>query len=533
MAMAQLCQADDFDDFLAKEISDFDKFISDADKEFLNFLRNPWQEIKTEKPLEKRLKPEPLIPVVYKPTATPQQEAPKLYDVEEIIETTTGESRLKPATPTGSAIDAVDIASRKVSATPPSAPKTPLTTGPSLKAPTSQQSPKNSAAATTAPTAPSTPQSPKTPAVKPAPAPKSGALYTGGNGRDPFQFAGVTYHIDNKLKNAISLSSLSENKIADAYETLLRSDYGQLIDDFKTLRQNNLGNDWALNELIRTVAEKYVGKNESVVMRQFLLNKLGYRARMARKGNSELKLLVNPDCKLYACIFIGLNGHNYYDVGNKSGDAFYICRQDAPGATNSLQMDLKAYPAHSESRVKSTRSHGGTTVTVDVAKPLMEFINTIPQCDYRVYAESAVDPVVASQLLSQLGKAIEGKSELEAANLLLSFVQSAFDYKTDPEQFGYEKPFFVEELFYYPACDCEDRSVLYRYLVKNLLGLDVVLLDYPNHLATAVKFNTPVSGDAVNVGGQKYIICDPTFIGAGVGRQMPGLDYGKMKAIVL
>ena len=44
-------------------------------------------------------------------------------------------------------------------------------------------------------------------------------------------------------------------------------------------------------------------------------------------------------------------------------------------------------------------------------------------------------------------------------------------------------------LFYYPYCDCEDRSVLYSYLVRNLLKLDVVLLDYPNHIATAVCFN--------------------------------------------
>ena len=67
-------------------------------------------------------------------------------------------------------------------------------------------------------------------------------------------------------------------------------------------------------------------------------------------------------------------------------------------------------------------------------------------------------------------------------------MQTAFDYKTDGDQFGYEKPFFVDELFYYPYSDCEDRAVLYSYLVRTLMGLDVVLLEYPNHMATAVLF---------------------------------------------
>lgn len=151
----------------------------------------------------------------------------------------------------------------------------------------------------------------------------------------------------------------------------------------------------------------------------------------------------------------------------------------------------------------------------------MEFYKRLPQCDYSVYATAKVDKKFSDEVLGALRPAIKGKSEREAANILLDFVQSGFEYATDPEQFGYEKPFFVEELFYYPYCDCEDRSMLYRYLVKELLGLDVILLDYPNHIATAVRFNGDVPGDFVVGGGGKYIVCDPTFIGAPVGMAMP------------
>ena len=76
---------------------------------------------------------------------------------------------------------------------------------------------------------------------------------------------------------------------------------------------------------------------------------------------------------------------------------------------------------------------------------------------------------------------------------------------------------FVDELFYYPYSDCEDRAVLYSYLVRTLMGLDVVLLEYPNHMATAVCFDENIDGDYITVSGKKYIICDPTYIGASIG----------------
>ena len=55
----------------------------------------------------------------------------------------------------------------------------------------------------------------------------------------------------------------------------------------------------------------------------------------------------------------------------------------------------------------------------------------------------------------------------------------------------------------YRYCDCEDRSILYSFLVKTLLNLPVVGVDYPGHVATAVKFSVDVAGDYVTYKGQK------------------------------
>lgn len=69
--------------------------------------------------------------------------------------------------------------------------------------------------------------------------------------------------------------------------------------------------------------------------------------------------------------------------------------------------------------------------------------------------------------------------------------------------------------------------------MRDLVGLDLALVFYPGHLATAVEFSEDVTGDAMIINNRKFIVCDPTYIGAPVGKQMPDLDYDKTQAIIL
>ena len=105
--------------------------------------------------------------------------------------------------------------------------------------------------------------------------------------------------------------------------------------------------------------------------------------------------------------------------------------------------------------------------------------------------------------------------------MLLRFVQTAFEYQTDDEQFGREKYLIPDETLYYGICDCEDRSILFAHLVRKLVGLPVVGLDYPGHIATAVQFSQRLPGAYVNYEGEDYLICDPTYINADIGMVMP------------
>ena len=186
-----------------------------------------------------------------------------------------------------------------------------------------------------------------------------------------------------------------------------------------------------------------------------------------------------------------------------------------------------------QGRLFSSEKYPQLSVNLTVNSNLIKLYNDYPILDWELYANTPMSNDLANKLLPALKKEVAGKTEEQAANIILNFVQTAFQYKTDEEQFGYERPFFVDELFYYDYSDCEDRAVLFSYLVRKILQLDVVLLYYPNHLATAVKFSTYSDGDYVSVNGKKYVVCDPTYINANIGEAMPKFKNVSAKVIEL
>ena len=631
---------DDFDDFVNSEIASFDKFIDDANKQFISFLRNPWKEFDSKKPVEKRVKPEPVKPVVYDEKKDPDT-TPVELTIEEILGQSTKESKQRPQ---GRVIDGgekvtFDKPQKKVDNTnkrrqpvdtesekpqpvvkpetpapvpapvPTSQPAAPATkpTCPNAKpaAPTTKPTCPNAkptcpnakpacpnakpaapatkpacpnakpacpnvkpacpnakptcpnakptcpnakpAAPATKPTCPNAkptcpnakpacpnaqPAAPTTkpvvvpvtpPAVKPS-AP-TGELFTASSDKQMVNFCGQKVYVDKSLKGVCSIGNMRENAIADAYEAMCKADYKALVDDCRKVKKELNLNDWGIFLFVREASKTLcTDENAAVVMQQFLLNELGYKSKMARRADrNQMLLFVAADCQVYGHPYFTKDGLNYYNLTSNESCQFYMCQEDSPKAKSKLNMQVNHAPALNAGMVNSVHKNrsGSVAVSVDVPKSLMEFYGSMPQCDYSVYVNAEVNPSVASKVLSTLAPLVNGKGEAEAANLLINFVQTGFQYATDQEQFGYEKPFFVEELFYYPYCDCEDRSVLYSYLVRNLLKLDVVLLDYPNHIATAVCFNENVSGDFVTVGGKKYVVCDPTYIGASIGKAMP------------
>ena len=557
---------DDFDKFIQEENASFDKFIDDANKEFIEFLRHPWKKAEAKKPVERHTKPEPPKPVIYDEQKHPEDTPPVELTIKDILNQTTIEGQQRPTvevknvdqltfdkptpkpqpqpkptpkptvivakqnTPTIIGGNTPKAEPAKPQATPvkpqPVAPKAEPTTP--AKPQTTPVKPQP-----VAPKAePTTPAKPQTTPVKPQPKPKAKPAMQSSLQKEFYPSVAINYcntklYIDASMKGVINITSSQECAVADGYEALCRSNYKPLIANCQQAQKDFRLNDWGVFLFVKTAAEALCNdENSCIVMQQFLLNELGYRAKMARRGDrNQLLLFVATDCMVYGHPYFTKEGLNYYNINGTEACTFYMCNQDSKKAKTPVAMRLNNAPALNSGVVSRQRTNkaGNVSVSVNVSKSLMDFYASMPQCDYGVYAKAPVAGSLAQEVLGTLRPLVQGKSEVDAANLLLNFVQTGFKYATDEEQFGFEKPFFVEELFYYPACDCEDRSVLFGWLVRELLGLDVVYLDYPNHIATAVQFKGDVKGDFLTVDGKRYTVCDPTYIGASIGMTMPNL----------
>ena len=347
-------------------------------------------------------------------------------------------------------------------------------------------------------------------------------------------FYGLSLPISMNGRLKFELKNLSEKDIASVWDRLSDDAYTPMFDDCAQLIQDLRLNGWATLKLCQAVGEALEGKgtNGAVVLQTYLLTQLGYDARMVRAGNSRL-LMICPSTEMLCQIaYMTINGKNYFifgDVPNDSTIHTYKNNFDAAtrsidfGGATAIRFDTKLSP---EKTFTSTWNVNAT-VSVSVNRNLISFYEGMPFVkDWSFYARQQMDRDLQQRLLPVMRSVTAGKDELATTNELLHFVQTAFVYKTDEEQFKREKTDFKEELFYDEACDCEDRAILFSDLVHNLLGLDVVLLHYPNHMCTAVRFKGNVNGDCVDVKGLKYVICDPTYINASVGSCMP-----KFKAV--
>jgi hypothetical protein len=363
----------------------------------------------------------------------------------------------------------------------------------------------------------------------------------------PIDYFGETCTI--RLKpgaGEVKLPTATNELISDAWKKLSDGRFDPMFADCMAARKKLGLNDWGYFQLTKKVAEEFCetkNSNNSKILQAFLMTQAGYKIRIGR-FNGKLFLLFPCEEEINGKPFIKWENDptRYYLLDEDSAMALKIsvcemCDAAFPGELG-FSLDMPTLPelpyAPSVSRVHKSVRYPNLVVDVNANKNLINFFNTYPQGPWKMFAYSSLSPRTKELIYPTLKKAIEGKSEIAAANILINFVQTGFSYKVDREQFGVERSLFGDESLFYPYCDCEDRAILYSILMRDLLGVKVALVHYPGHLATAVCFSEgKVYGDYLEVNGDKYTVCDPTYINATVGMTMTTMNNAEAEVILL
>lgn len=489
-------QAAQFNQFKNDQQAEFDKFRKRVNEEYAEFMRRTWQEFPSHEadvPQEEKT----VEPVYFEePEPAPQQPAQPAEPSEE-------------AAPVREDISAIPVQQ------PAFEPK-PIAVKPVV-------------------------------IVIPEPAPAPEPIAPVQPKEEPFKRVSIAYYgslitIGFPETDNLKLKGTDENAIADAWQVLSDSRYDITVKTALDARKANALCDWAYMDMLRNACEKQYGKtNEATLAQAFLMVQSGYRIRLGN-NNGKLQLLVASLYDIYGLKYFVLDGTKFYVVSGDKNTKMQIC-ESKYGKEKSLSMQIAQLPKFTSNptQKRTLTSKKGVTAATSVNKNLIDFFNTYPQACYKgdyttrwaAYANTPLDKSIKNALYPSLKKTIDGMSERQAVEILLNWVQTAFEYKVDDQVWGHDRAFFAQETLHYPYCDCEDRAILFSRLVRDLVGLDVVLLYYPGHLASAVAFNNEERGDYLTYKNRRYIVCDPTYINAGVGRTMPGMNNQEAQVIAL
>lgn len=477
----------EYEQWLKQTQSEFKNYLDENDKAFIGFLNKKWEEVEVEKPIRRDPAPKPIDMPVAKPTPEP-----KTPD-KPVASTETQDN--EPAI-----IDKPTIIKPVIIAKPE-----PVKTSPSI-----QKIPK--------------------PATK-----------TDFNLRTAkFDFFGekVTVEYHKKFKQNFR-NKISNKSIAEYWKALASQPHKKIVDQLSNTAKTLQLNDWGTALLFDQFSRELQGSNQNSrqLTSWFLLVKAGFNARVAY--NDQIFLLMPSKQPLFATTYFTLDSQRFYSVSlneksMKPGKVFTYGGKHISGQRNLDFSQPNSFIANSHQVKRDLSfSYGGKKfdINVDYPKDLVNYFSTFPQLDLKNYFAAGMPKQTAYSLLTQLKPIVEGQSEIEAVNRLLRFVQTAFKYKTDDDQFRQENYLFPLETLHYPYSDCEDRAALFAWLTESLLKLDVVILDFPGHIATAVEFSQSNKGDSWKFNGKRYTVADPTYVNANAGMTMPQYK-GKIPKLV-
>lgn len=344
---------------------------------------------------------------------------------------------------------------------------------------------------------PSTKKNPHPPTPEPQPTPTTAITA---------DFFGVPLQFHDPKLRVSRPADTSEKSVAKTWRELSAMRIERLLDDYSAAASTLGLDDWGTYQLISHTAQALMpdsNPNLRVVWTVFILNQMGYKAKIGRSDGNLYALIASTDPLYNISHFTGSPDRYYVmNPGHHSLNRLETCPIDFKGGTRTIAIrPPKRWPRLGDDLTSTAR-----------------YMATYPCMDYDRY-------VTAPSLLpDDFGAPDAGLSHRESVAQLLSLLQHSLKYKTDSDNYGYEKWNFPEETLVEEFCDCEDRAILFCRLVRTRLGLDVALVYYPGlHLAAAVKI-TPAPGDTVvRCQGADYVLCDPTYIGAPIGQEMPTL----------
>lgn len=337
-------------------------------------------------------------------------------------------------------------------------------------------------------------------------------------------FYGNTFSFQEFHEEDLFMEVNQKEDVADFYYEMRHSRHiNSLVDEIINHISVHDYNDYgAMLFTYRVSNEIFEYRNHMVLFTWYALLQYGIDVKIGF-SDRDIFLLVPWKTDLYNTYYFSgpERNHFIFSPDNEYADGSTITlmtyTKQHPGKCRLPELYLKSKPDFEVLDAETDIIYKNKHIKIPLNRNLIKFYQDYPDCDLEIPFSAAMD----YDMLRPMGFLVqEGNTQEEKLEKILEFVQYGFEYIRDDEQFGRENALFIEESMFLGNGDCEDRAIIFAHLVRYFLNLEVVGLNYPGHVSTAVRITENSDSDGyLEINGEKYFYCDPTYIGAGIGMQ--------------
>ena len=342
--------------------------------------------------------------------------------------------------------------------------------------------------------------------------------------RERIDFMGDTLQFSPK--KAVLIASpykYEEQSIVEIREKLNEAGCREIIHQIKEIVQRKELCDWFTYQLVRQAANMIIPKNTDYLAytttKWFLMNQLGFSAAMALSKNGVL-LYIKSNDQIYniptkiidGSPYVCFNYHDYNYTTEKIIDQTIVreLNENSKAFSFTVPRLPTSNPQHYvEKELAFEYENQEEKIKIKVDSSLRNFFINYPVTEYCNQFNIPLSQEAKNTLINSLQKNLEGMSVKKGVEYLMYFTRNAFTFEKDSDYFGREKRLSPEETLLYNKSDCEDRSALFYALVKEIYQLPMIVLEYPDHITVAVKFEKPF-GKTILFQNELYTICEPT-----------------------
>jgi hypothetical protein len=317
---------------------------------------------------------------------------------------------------------------------------------------------------------------------------------------------------------------VSEDSISVFWLSFSRSNSTHLIDQLMDYRDRLGLNDWGYYQLVKMVSASIVASDrwKGDQLTWGLMIRSGFDVRLAFNQNNTTVLIPSAHL-MYDKQSVIIDKRRYFLDRELKSQLLITCPNPFPDAMNLLDLkfskalNFSGKLANQKFRLNWKKMR--LEFNVRNNPELIHFYNDYPKTDMEVYLEAPASSIVKEDILRQLYPSIAKMNRLEAASMLQHFVQREIEYCSSGSSTPISR--FAEEVIATKSGADGGKSSLFAWLIRTLIHLPVIGVQFPGFCSTAICFNESVEGDAYLFKKRKYLIADPTYQNLPPGILMP------------